>query len=80
MCIEVVAAAMSKPHGEEAARLRCAEEYIKMYGEIGKGSNTMIFSQNPADMNVLMAQAASVFESTKVKRTSREDRAATERL
>jgi len=68
--IEVIASAMTKPHGVEAARLRCAEDYIKMYGEMGKESNTMIFSQNPADVNGLLAQAASVFESTKVAQAS----------
>jgi regulator of protease activity HflC (stomatin/prohibitin superfamily) len=64
--IELIASAMNKPFGEQAARLRCAEEYIKMYGEMGKQSNTMIFSQNPADMGYLMAQAAAVLETTKV--------------
>jgi hypothetical protein len=61
-----VICSLFKPFGEQAARLRCAEEYIKMYGEMGKQSNTMIFSQNPADMGYLMAQAAVVLETTKV--------------
>lgn len=63
--IELIASAMSKPFGEQAARLRCAEDYIKMYGQMGKQSNTMIFSQNPADIGSLMAQATAVLETTK---------------
>jgi hypothetical protein len=32
-----------------------------MYGDIGQKSNTMIFSERPADVNALLAQAAAVF-------------------
>jgi regulator of protease activity HflC (stomatin/prohibitin superfamily) len=78
LSIELLAAAMSKPNGDEAARLRVADEYIKMYGEMGKASNTMIFSQNPADMNSLMAQAASVFDSAKATRQRQVGRASSE--
>jgi hypothetical protein len=31
-----------------------------MYSEIGQKSNTMIFSDKPADVNALLAQATSV--------------------
>ena len=34
-----------------------------MYGEIGQKSNTMFFSDKPADVNALMAQAATVFKA-----------------
>jgi hypothetical protein len=33
-----------------------------MYGEMGAKSNTMIFSDKPADINSLMAQAGAVFQ------------------
>jgi hypothetical protein len=36
-----------------------------MYGEMGANSNTMIFSDRPADVNVLMAQAAAVMGGVK---------------
>jgi hypothetical protein len=36
-----------------------------MYGEMGAKSNTMIFSDRPADINTLMAQASTVFDSVK---------------
>ncbi|CAN0253742.1 unnamed protein product, partial [Ectocarpus fasciculatus] len=44
----------------EAARLLVAKEYITMYGEMGKQSNTMIFADRPADVNALLAQASKV--------------------
>jgi hypothetical protein len=35
-----------------------------MYGEIGSKSNTMIFADRPADINVLMAQAGAVLSAS----------------
>ena len=43
----------------DASRL----QYVSMYGEMGKQSNTMIFSDKPADINALLAQAAHVISS-----------------
>lgn len=38
-------------------------QYIAMYSDIGQKSNTMIFSDRPADVNALMAQASAVMRS-----------------
>ena len=35
-----------------------------MYGEMGKQSNTMIFSERPGDVNALMAQASAIYSAT----------------
>ena len=35
-----------------------------MYGEMGAASNTMLFSDRPADVNSLLAQAATVLGQT----------------
>ncbi len=35
-------------------------QYIAMYSDIGQKSNTMIFSDRPADVNALLAQASTV--------------------
>lgn len=35
---------------------------MKMYGEMGKASTTLIFSDKPADINAFMAQAGSVLK------------------
>lgn len=37
-------------------------QYINMYSDIGQKSNTMIFSDRPADVNALLAQAATVIK------------------
>ena len=36
-----------------------------MYGVMGSKSNTMIFSDKPADINALLAQASTIINSTK---------------
>ncbi len=38
-------------------------QYIAMYSDIGQKSNTMIFSDRPADVNALLAQATAVVRS-----------------
>ena len=38
-----------------------------MYADIGQKSNTMIFNDRPADVNALIAQAATVLKSTDSK-------------
>jgi regulator of protease activity HflC (stomatin/prohibitin superfamily) len=53
-----IASELQKPGGEDAARLALAKDYVQMYGEMGSKSNTMMFSDRPADMKSLLAQAA----------------------
>lgn len=48
---------LQQPGGQEAARLAVAREYVTMYGEMGKQSNTILFNERPADVTALMAQA-----------------------
>lgn len=40
--------------------LSSVPQYISMYSDIGQKSNTMIFSDQPANINALMAQASAV--------------------
>jgi regulator of protease activity HflC (stomatin/prohibitin superfamily) len=61
--IEAVAAALSKEGGTTAAQLAVAQNYIEMYAEMGSKSNTMLFSDRPADINSLLAQAATVLKA-----------------
>ena len=42
----------------DAARLSLAADYVDMYGEMGSKSNTMFFSDRPADLSSLLVQAA----------------------
>lgn len=52
-----------KPGGQEAAQLALARDYVAMYGEMGKQSNTILFNDRPADMNSLLAQAATAMKA-----------------
>jgi len=62
--IKEVARVLSGDGAGDAAQLNMAREYIAMYGDIGQKSNTMFFSDKPADVNALMAQAATIFKAT----------------
>ena len=55
--LQLISQELRKPGGEEAARLALAREYVTMYGEMGKQSNTILFNERPADVSALMAQA-----------------------
>merc|ERR1712166_47929 len=61
--IKQIAAAL-EGKGEMAAQLEVARDYVKMYGEMGSKSNTMLFMEKPGDMSSLMAQAAAVMTET----------------
>ncbi|CAN0483931.1 unnamed protein product, partial [Scytosiphon promiscuus] len=54
--LTMVAEALKETAGPDAAQLQIAKQYIEMYGEMGKSSNTMLFSDRPADVNALIAQ------------------------
>lgn len=56
--LTVVAEALRDEAGSDAAQLQIAKQYIDMYGEMGKSSNTMLFSDRPADVNALIAQVS----------------------
>lgn len=55
--LQLISAELNKPGGTEAARLALARDYVGMYGEMGKQSNTILFNERPADVSALMAQA-----------------------
>ncbi|EEC51080.1 predicted protein [Phaeodactylum tricornutum CCAP 1055/1] len=55
--LKQIAQELLKPGGSEAARLALAREYVDMYGEMGKESNTILFNERPADVTALMTQA-----------------------
>ena len=55
--LEMISAQLNKTGGEEAARLALARDYVAMYSEMGRESNTIMFNERPADANALIAQA-----------------------
>lgn len=58
-----IAAELQKPGGTDAAQLALARDYVAMYGEMGKESNTMIFNDRPADMTSLLTQAVAAMKA-----------------
>lgn len=61
--LRVIAAELGKPNGSAAAQLALARDYVRMYGDMGAKSNTMIFSDRPADVNALLAQAVTAMKA-----------------
>eukprot|EP00977_Amphora_coffeiformis_P004703 scaffold1007_cov176-Amphora_coffeaeformis.AAC.9 len=57
LALKEIAAELNKAGGEQAAQLALAREYVQMYGEMGKQSNTILFNDRPADVNALLVQA-----------------------
>jgi regulator of protease activity HflC (stomatin/prohibitin superfamily) len=55
--LKLISKELQSPGGAEAARLALAREYVGMYGEMGKQSNTILFNDRPADISALLAQA-----------------------
>lgn len=61
--LRVISEQLNQPCGQEAARLALASEYSKMYGEMGKQSNTILFNDRPADVNALLTQAVTAMQA-----------------
>ena len=61
--LRVISEELNKPGGQEAARLALAREYVTMYGEMGKQSNTILFNERPADVNALLTQAVTAMQA-----------------
>lgn len=57
-----VAIAMSGPGGQDAARLRVAEEYLRQMGQISSEAGTIIVPANVTEPSSMVAAAMSVFE------------------
>lgn len=58
-----ISAELMKPGGEQAAQLALAKDYVGMYGEMGKQSNTILFNDRPADVSSLMVQAMTAMKA-----------------
>jgi len=59
-----ISAELQKAGGEDAARLALARDYVAMYGEMGKQSNTILFNERPADVTALLTQAMTALRVT----------------
>lgn len=72
MALRVISEELNKAGGNEAARLTLAHEYVTMYGEMGKQSNTIIFNERPADVNALLTQAVTAMQAVTSAPTPKE--------
>lgn len=63
--IKIVAAAIQSPGGNEAVKLKVAEQYVEAFSKLAKENNTMIMPANVADMGSLVAAGMSIVNQTK---------------
>ncbi len=73
--IELIAAAITRPGGEDAISLRVAEQYVGAFEKLAKNSTTMLLPANANDTGGMVAQAMSVFETIKQSRGQSKDAA-----
>ncbi|MES2984277.1 MAG: stomatin-like protein [Pseudomonadota bacterium] len=71
--IEMIAAAISRPGGEDAISLRVAEQYVSAFEKLAKTSTTMLLPASANDTGSMVAQAMSVFETIKQGRGASKD-------
>jgi regulator of protease activity HflC (stomatin/prohibitin superfamily) len=65
--IREIANAITDEGGQDAVKLRIAEQYLGEFGKLAKENNTLIIPSNLTDISSIIATATSVFESTKTK-------------
>ena len=62
-----VAAAVSTEGGQEAMRLRIAEEYVEEFGKLAQSSNTLVLPANLSDIGSMITLATSIFSGASDK-------------
>nr|CAB3266660.1 stomatin-like protein 2, mitochondrial [Phallusia mammillata] len=65
--IAVVANALSKKHGGNAASLTVAEQYVNAFGNLAKEGNTILLPTNTGDVSNMVAQAMSIYNNLNPK-------------
>lgn len=65
--IELIAAAISRPGGEDAISLRIAEQYVSAFEKLAKQSTTMLLPANAHETGSMVAQALTVFDKLKAE-------------
>jgi len=63
--LHMIAATLQGPGGQDAAKLRVAEEYIKQFGQLAKQTNSLIIPSNVADVSGMLATAFSLYDNSK---------------
>ncbi len=63
--IRVVAEAIRTPGGEEAVKLKVAEQYVEAFAKLAKENNTLIMPANVADIGSLVSAGMKIVEGNK---------------
>ena len=63
--ITVVAEALNKEGGEQAANLEVAKQYVTEFGNLAKENNTLIIPSDVSNVSSMVATAMSVIDKTK---------------
>ncbi|WP_274584620.1 stomatin-like protein [Neisseria leonii] len=66
--IRMVAEAIRAPGGEEAVKLKVAEQYVEAFAKLAKENNTLIMPANVADIGSLVAAGMKIVEGGKTSR------------
>ncbi len=66
--IELIAAAITRPGGEDAISLRVAEQYVGAFEKLAKSSTTMLLPTNANDTGSMVAQAMAVFDTIRANK------------
>ncbi|NXB87430.1 STML2 protein, partial [Vidua chalybeata] len=59
--IQLLAAALAQQHGNAAASLSVAEQYVNAFSKIAKDSNTILLPANTGDVTNMVAQALGIY-------------------
>jgi hypothetical protein len=57
-----VAVALREEGGQEAMKLRVAEQYVEQFGELAKAGNTLVVPANLSDVASMLALATRVLQ------------------
>lgn len=63
--LQMIALTLQSSGGQEAAKLRVAEEYVKQFGELAKKSTNLIIPANVSDVSGMLATAFSLYDNSK---------------
>lgn len=62
--LQQVALVVRQEGGDAAMKLRIAEDYVEQFGNLAKGSNTLVVPANLSDISSMIALATSIFSGT----------------
>lgn len=67
--IQVVSQSIMQAGGSEAVSFKIAEQYVAAFNQLAKTSTTVLMPANPGDAGSMVAQALTVFDSIKNKKS-----------